>query len=56
MYSTLLEMSRSNELKEQGFGCRCSVTDSQLADLAASVPSPVELSPDLCLSLAVVRD
>jgi len=36
-------MSRSNEFKEQGFACRCSVTDSQFGDLAASVPSPVEL-------------
>ena len=43
MYSTLLEMSRSNEFKDQGFACRCSVTDSQLGDLAASVPSPVKL-------------
>ena len=43
MYSTLLEMSRSNEFKEQGFVCRCSATDSQLGDLAASVPSPVQL-------------
>ena len=36
-------MSRSNEFKEQGFACRRSVTDSQFGDLAASVPSPVEL-------------
>ena len=43
IYRTLLKMSRSNEFKEQGFACRCSVTDSQLGDLAASVPSPVEL-------------
>ena len=43
MYSTLFEMSRSNEFKEQGFACRCSVTDSQFGDLAAFLPSPVEL-------------
>jgi len=43
IYRTLLKMSRSNEFKEQGFACRCSVTDSQFGDLAASVPSPVEL-------------
>jgi len=43
IYGTLLKMSRSNEFKEQGFACRCSVTDSQFGDLAASVPSPVEL-------------
>ena len=36
-------MSRSNEFKEQGFACRRSVTGSQLGDLAAIVPSPVEL-------------
>ena len=36
-------MSRSNEFKEPGFPCRCSVTDSQLGDLTASIPSPVEL-------------
>ena len=43
IYRTLLKMSRSNEFKEQGFACRCCVTDSQIGDLAASVPSPVEL-------------
>ena len=43
IYRTLLTTSRSNEFKEQGFACRCSVTDSQFGDLAASVPSPVEL-------------
>ena len=36
-------MSRSNEFKEQGSACRCSVTDSQFGDLAAFLPSPVEL-------------
>ncbi len=43
IYSTLLKTSRSSEFKEQGFTCRCSVTDSQFGDLAASLPSPVEL-------------
>jgi len=32
MYRSLLEMSRSNEFKDQGLACRCSVTDLQLGD------------------------
>ncbi len=43
IYRTLLKMSRSNELKEQGFACPSGATESQLGDSGASVPSPVEL-------------
>ena len=52
MYSTLFEMSSSNDFKEQGFACRRSIMDSQLGDLATSVPVLLSLSPGVCLSLA----
>ena len=36
-------MSKSDEFKDHVFACQCSVTGSQHGDLAASLPSPVEL-------------
>jgi hypothetical protein len=36
-------MSKSDKFKDHVFACQCSVTGSQLGDLAAIVPSPVEL-------------